>query len=365
MATTDNAVYFCGYLPDHFTEWNGVGSPTYTAVVKPSAWSGWNTPWEITLTSTLATLSNGLYGCLWGNFVDPTSGASITLNTFWTSVVAWINSAANETAAALTNYCPVVYHCAAGFLLIKQAPGVSNTLKLYLTPSITDSTQYIDLGLSFNPSTTTPNILTLNVNGAGTTTGSISFYNNNILIGTWSGDLTSYSDFGAVSFHRLYGSSTTNYMAFFYCLTTNFSLLNNYLDVQTISGIGTDTDWGTNTTSFATMPTNYADFSDGLYGDTVGDKMTLTYASTPAAVGYEPKAVCISHGIVTGTAGGDIEVQGMVKNPTTGVETTLGTHSVSTTGAQDTFSMTVNPATGEKWTLAEVNSTEFGLIRAK
>lgn len=348
-------IYALGTTPDQFTGWGGAGSPIYgdRAATNTSLGSLQSTSLN---TSTASGEPNGWgYGCLWLPFTQ-------TVTDFWFSSWGSFNGQAAATEAALANYSCVVFHFSNGnYMFMRASTTVNYAQRLILSPSLTDSTQFVDLGIPYTAALSTVTKLNFYITGCGTTSGTIAWYNDATPIGKWTGDLTNYPSVTAVSFHR---DSTSNsaYLTIAYGLASDVCTIGHTLNYEVISGTqGTRADWAGDTTSFTEYPVDYTT-TDGLYAvkqsDTCTFKPTKTY-SLPTTTGAQLGTVVLQGSMVSDVT--DATIAPFVLDGTTsgvGTSTTL-----STAGKSYSFNLSTNPATGAAWTMADINAAELGFVR--
>lgn len=416
MPALTNEVYFCGYHPEHFTGWGGQGKSVYASFVNSDSVEPHGIGYTL-IDNSVANQTWG-YGCLWGPFAD-NLGAPTTLNDFFVGAElnlwnpycvyrnAWgaYNMNLSITEADGLQYAPLVLHCTGGYLVLKVRPGASNSpnsgyamITMYLATDLNDFSTYTDLNMQFNmipngnvdvyPTGNAPPLVSISVSGAGTSSGkiyakitNIDFNNSNAVTEqTWTGDLTQFSDFSAISFHS-FGPSTLaispsgNDAGFYsavnagsrvyFCFVTNFDTRDAYLDYSYATTAGTETGWSGDLTTFSTFPTNYFGFG-GLYATAAGQTETLKFnaAFTPD-VGLEPKVLIASSGAVTDSASTVAEVALCIKDPTTGNIVNGAPVTVNDLGQEQKWIFSTDILKNASWTTANINSYEFGLTRTK
>lgn len=355
-----STVYFCGYRLEHFAGLAGIGSPVYTTATASDTNEA-NSLGYVTIYATSPNADWG-YGCLWGNFISP-SGVSIPTNNFWVTFETNIACTTAYTETQLQQFSPVVIRGQSGtaFLHIRPTPNATNSFRLLLSPSLTDPTGFIDLGI---PCSITAGInkFSIQVSGAGTTNGVITWYSNGSLIGTWTGDMTNYANFNAISFHN---SSPSTGQYFYYCYVTDYETRHSYLNYATANAQGSDVDWTGNLTPFSTYPVNYGVLG-GMYATGVGQKATYKFNKTfTDQSGYIPSAVVISSAVVTDSASTIASVAGVVKDPVAGTDAETLSQTPNANGNGITWYLTQDPLLTADWALANVNGYEFGLERTE
>ena len=354
-------IYACGAQPDHYTGWGGVGSPIYSNVYTASGRFNHNLSDIDMWVSTPSGEPNGWgYGCLWMSFTNPSDHTPISLTDFWVATAGFYSANTTQALSSTGNLASMVLHTADGkYLMWKSGCPSANTGCLVLSPSLSDTDAYIDLGIRLSASGVS--ILNIHVSGCGTANGIIEVYTNTAKVGSWSGDLTEYSSFSAVSLHRDTDTSAT-YLSVAYLFVTDVSTYGHDFNYETVSGTqGTRTDWVGNTASFSAYPVDYTS-TNGLYAvaqsDTCTFKPTKTY-SLPTTVGAQLGTVLLQGSLVSDITDAAVAPY-VLDGATSGAGTSV---TLSTTGKNYSFNLTTNPATGTAWTMADINAVELGFVR--
>lgn len=268
---------------------------------------------------------------------------------------------------ALMEYSPMVIHSTTNnvYVQLKASTTNINEYRVLLCTSLTDISTYKDTGIIIpitDTGTTAPPITRFSIQftGFGTTSGSIVAYVSGKKVGTWTGDLSSYSDFDQISFHKGSPDSATN---FYYCYVTDYATRYSYLEYQTASKLGTSTDWSGDLTTFSTYPVNYYTIG-GLYATDANQVVTFGYANPfDVASGYVPSAVVFSSALITDADSTDAEVAGVVKGTST--SSVSYTQTPNADGSCITWYYGEDPVASTDWTITNVNGYEFGLERTK
>lgn len=353
-----------GYTPNDYTGWGGVGSPVYSSV--NGTWTAGNSSAFVQLQYGL-TVAHGQVGCLWLPFAKSVNTFSITAD------IAFYGGG--------TGYCPVIIHTAAmnAWLVLSYdvatSVGQNWPFYWYLAPNLSDVSTWTKISPFFvNGYSGTQFLYCVEVEGAGTANGVIRFYNDSnvyvgTLIGTWTGDLTNYKDFNAVSFHA--PSITSSYDSHFEvtnlygCVVSDKRLRGAWmLHYMYDSDAGTYSEWAGSAAYFATVPSVYSSYGSGYYASTVGARLTFGVENSeiPNKTGfqiYEVRTVAnIRGGYDSPTAVAPYLYDTVGKTGVTGDAVTMNPD-----GQSVTYSYPVNPVSGVTWTSADLKQYEFGLIR--
>lgn len=349
-------IYALGTLPEHYTGWGGIGAPAL-GTLTPSN-STFNNGPTISMNTSVASGEPGGWGwgCGWLPFT-----AQVT--DVWFSTWGYFNVQSGGTESQVVNISPLVFHFSNGNYLFMRVGSSNNSQRLILSPSLTDSTKFIDLAITYHAASyAAVSKLNFHISGCGTTSGKISWYNDTVLLGTWTGDLTDYPAVVAASFHRDVVDLGSVYMTFAYGLASDYCLLGHTLSSEIISGTAASRkDWVGDVTSFTQHNTNYTT-TDGLYathqGDTVSFAPTKTY-SIPSTVGAQIGTVVLQGGLVSDVA--DATVAAFVMD---GASTASGiSKTLTTSGNNLIYDMPVNPITNAAWVIGDVNAAEIGFTR--
>ena len=356
-----------GYTPNDFTGWGGEGSPVYTEV--DGSWTGTTGAGNIKLTHTLAINTSGVgHGCAWLPFTQ-------SLNTFSVFFDIDMYGAGDDVRGSAE---PVIIHTAAmdGWIVLKHDSTLSSTdywpMYWYLTSDLLDTTKYIKISpYMFNGYLETWRFYCLEIENAGTTDGVIRFYQDTstyvgTLIGTWTGDLTDYKDFDAISFHAP-TPYTQDHMNIGNVVVSDSRLRAAWCAHYIYnSDAGTYSEWLGSASYFTTVPSVYSSYGSGYYASTVGARLTFGVENTeiPNKIGfqiYEVRTVANMRGGYDTTT----SVAPYLYNAADETHVIGNAVDMDPDGKTITFSYPVNPVTGLTWTLADLEQYEFGLIRTE
>lgn len=358
-----NTVNFCGYRLEQFSGEGNTGSPIYTSITATDS-KEFKGLGYITLGETTQNAGWG-YGALYGGFIDST-GASTKLTSFWATFEVDMNNTTLATEANLVQYSPVVIRNSSSntYLHVKASTTTLNTFRILLSTSLTDTSTYKDTGITFpivnsaTSGTNTISRISINVTNAGTSSGTITVYSSGKKMGTWTGDMTSYTDFDQISFHKATPTDNTN---FYYAYVTDYATRYSYLDFRNATKYGTSQDWVGDFTTFATYPVNYYTIG-GLYATEASQVVTFGYASDfTSATGYVPASVVFSSSVITDADSTVATVAGVVKNSTT--SSVSYTRTPTADGNCFSWYYGSDPIASADWTLSTVNAYEFGIER--
>lgn len=351
-----------GHTPDDFTGWGGTGSPVYTSL--QGTWTGSAQTGTIYLVAGLPVNSSGReYGCLWLPFTQ-------SVNTF---SVRFTMSSSGAPQARGTGE-PVVIHSAAmnAWLVLTTDYSLYATnywpYYWYLTTDLADSSKYVKISpYLFNGHDTTTRTLVVDVENAGTTSARIRFYLDTTspggtLIGSWSGDLSDYGPFDAVSFHAPTKLNSDYLHVSSVAVSTSTLRASTMYTYMYNSDAGTYTEWSGSNAYFSTVPINYGTYGNGYYATAVGQRLTFGAEATEVSVptGFQIYDVALTAAL-KGGYGTATSVAPLIVSST-------DTHTGDTTttvpdGETVTWHYASDPVTGGKWSLANLTGYEFGLIR--
>lgn len=358
-----------GSMPNDFTGWGGTGSPSYTQSITVSNTAGY---WLFTrMMGSLAIGSNGFgRGCLWLPWSE-------SANTF--SVLTKQGFQGSSTGST-TDTAAVVIHNKTMTAWIVLRIGFSTinntTFAWYLTTDLTDSAKYTNIsnGVFTTTSGASTTVSVIDVQGAGTVNGKINFYADitegyppGTVAGTsWSGDLTDYADFNAVSFHAP-GSTSSTLVNVVCAQVSTESLRGCRITEVAEATAGTYAEWTGTLSQSATSPVNYSAYGSGLYAYAVGNRKTFAASdetSMPTS-GYELRSVQLS-ATLTGGMRTTTQVSAYVYNPTAKTSATGSTtYTCSSDGGIMKQVWETDPITGTYWTRADFAAYEFGVIRVE
>lgn len=357
-------IYACGSRPDHFTGWGGTGNPVYESYAASDA-NQVNGLGNIALnTGASSGEPNGWgYGCLWLDFKD-SSGNKTALSDFWVGMNGYFLTSVYGPITNFAQYSGWVLHSSSGtYLMSKCASTTAYGYELYLSPSLSDTTQYIDIGISIPRSSGTGlHILDIHVSGAGTSDGLIEAYRDGVLMGSWSGDMTDYADFNALSFHRDNSSGSTCLSVTYGFVTDTCTVGHNFNTESIAKAPDLRADWTGDVTTFTTYPPDYTS-AGGLYATSYNVAVSFAPVKTYAApaVGSYVGAVVMQGSLVSDEAIAQVSAFAISSD---GLSTATGAPvTINQTGKNVTYTLTTNPISGSVWNITDVNSVEFGFAR--
>ena len=299
--------------------------------------------------------------------IDP-AAVDISGTTSGNGIGATFNVTSNSSLEyALIEYSPMVIHSTTNnvYVQLKASTTNINEYRVILCTSLTDITTYKDTGIIIpitDTGTDSPPITRFSIQftGFGTTSGSIEAFISGKKVGSWTGDLSSYSDFDQISFHKGSPESPTN---FYYCYVTDYATRYSYLEYQTATKLGTTAEWSGDLTTFSTYPVDYYTIG-GLYATDANQVVTFGYDKQfDVLTGYVPSAVVFSSALITDDDSTEAEVAGVVKGTST--SSVSYTQAPNADGSCITWYYGEDPVANTDWTIANVNGYEFGLERTK
>ena len=259
-----NQIYFTGFRAEHFTGWNGVGSPSYTGVSSTSSTLDPNSVGYISLSTSGNVIWKDLsisglepvYFCVAVNsgtaqnsygsfFITDGSNAirifPISSNDNQTNDIIRFDTGTYDTTNRFTQV-------ASSTIYINQSTSTLNPrqVKFFLKIYSSNNTTYDK------------------VDFCATSTASNSLSSATTI--TLSNPLTSIKS--------IYSTSLSSNNLFFYCVVSNFDLTWSYLDYTTASSVGSTNQWSGDVTSFSTYPVNYLS-TGGMYSNTTGTSVRL------------------------------------------------------------------------------------------
>ena len=365
------AIIAYGSTPDDFTGWGGTGSPSYTSVNVVTTTAGY---WLFTrFIGSLAVGTNGFgRGCAWLPFKTSTNSFTMALK----------GGLQGYGIGSTTDTAVVVIHnktMTAWFVLrFGFVSGNNSSMAWYMTTDLTDSTKYVNLsGVAISSTQNASDTMTLiEVSGAGTTAGKINFYADvtegypaGTLTKTWTGDLTDYKDFSAVSIHAPGPTSASLFNLVSVAVSTTPLRGCRITEVAggTTTSPTTYAEWVGSLSQWVTAPVNYASYGTGLYAYAVGNRKTFVAGdetSIPAR-GYEIRNVSIRAALVGGM-NTTTQVSAYAHDPTTGNSATGTTvYDCVDSGGILWQSWDTDPITGLSWTDTNFARYEFGVVRVK
>lgn len=316
-----NKEYFRGCRLEDFTGWGGAGLPTWTSL--NMADTGQANKLDTIRMSQGTAIDNGLRGCLWGNFTDPDSGETALLNDFWFTFEyrssqrdanvwndghigdGWGWGVVDMSDATKYTYTAFVLHSATDkqMLMLRPKWG-TNVHAMCITDSIGDISRDIDLGMPTFAPDGAIHRHSIQIKGGGTPNGQINWYMDGNLFGTYSGDLSTFRNFSAISFHGDIGTGRGGYRGwinhygdFTYVFVTNYKSIRAYLDYRIGSGVQAGGDWQGDPSDFKTYPAQLNTLN-GIYATKDNQAVTPTFSKqfTAKAI-YYPKSVKTAIGV--------------------------------------------------------------------
>lgn len=360
-----STLYTSNFRLEHFSGWS-TSAPDYASVTSSDT-AEQNKLGYIVPASDQQDSNPYVLGCLRSNIVDGI-GTSVDLSNLW---IAWQDVSLN--AGSNTELIQLIVHGKdkngneAFVFLTKQSTSTTNTVvNVYMNTELAFNTPI----MTFNITDTNSKLIRLsyiNIQGAGTDSGSITVYTQPAAdytklstLGTWSGDMTDYVSFNSVTYHRtMTGTGSNNYL--YYLLVSDFRLLKMIFSYSVASAIGTFSDWSGTMTSFSTYPVDFLTYGTGLSATSINKKETFTFPSITQTQGFTPVAVVYSAAVKAGLEIADPIIEDVVTDGSNIY--TSETKDVSQTGSALMWSYTLNPLIGAKWTVTSVNSTQLGVNR--
>lgn len=368
-----------GMGPEDFTGWDDVSSPVYTGMWATTIWK---TIWgrtAIELTTSIVDPISKTFSCIKLPFTESVNTFSTQMNRFFGTRSAFTGGINPAGARVLS-----VWHADNNCKLVCAPNGTVNTFDMYLTTDFYTWSEWVPLNIPFTISSEWANF-TVRVTGGGTNTGTVTInygdgsggYMENGKTVSWSGDLTEYANFNAVSCHDPFSSSDGAYVTNVAAATEDLS--GAFIGCFIPQTAGTISGWYNSgyTTAAGSTPSVVATYSNALYGLTPNTAQTFIAASGFQTSGSTTTTVLsstyiVKYVIATATAfvpdpTTEASMQPIVYNPTTATTTAL--NATAKTPTADTTVLrwvsTDNPETTTRWSSADLLRYQFGFERVK
>ena len=344
-------IYFCGYRLEHFTGWNGIGSPSYSSVATTSS----------NEQNSLGYISLGNNQVLWGD-INNEDYEPIYISA--------------EMYHSQYNHFGNIYLCDTNNGIVGVGFNRNNDNYLYVnawsgtfdgTSSITRSS----LGsIKETFGYTVVRVYRLYIklySSNGTSYDKLDAYysssNNSyspVLIGSYS--LSSpLSNIKSCFVFKDTIYNTYGYQTLFYMCSANFDLTKSYLDYTTISSPGYTSQWSGNNAPFQQYPISYT--SSGGYSSSTNNtsqSYTLTRKLNSTSVTIMPLALITSSNDIATNSSGSISPYFTDGNNSI---TTSDISTVTTSGNTSNFYFYQNPLTNKNWTTNDINNIQVGLTK--
>ena len=278
-----NQIYFSGFRVEHFTGWDGVGTPTYSSVSQSSSIDSLSMIY--CGTTTVGTYS--LQGCLWGELSGTISDEIHIMycvyqeNGGYPSDTTPIMIHGKNTSGDRTRVFQINQSNSNGIYSITE--------NFYMFPNSSTSSQLLSYSYGSSSDNEKYRIFYISITGIGTTTGNISIsYKNEgtdgvTQLGSYSGDLSNITEIESISLHNSLNAQYSE-QEYLYCVVSNFDLSNSYLDYAVASSIGYQSGWSGVTTDFSTYPVTLSQTditnNSGVYCVTPNQSVSYTLSKT-------------------------------------------------------------------------------------
>ena len=360
-----STLYVSNFRLEHFSGWS-TSAPDYASVTSSDT-SEQNKLGYIIPASDQQNSNPYVLGCLRSNITDSTN-TEVDLNNLW---IAWqdvsLNAGSNTELIQLIVHGKDASNNEVYVFLSKKSTSTANTVvNVYMNTELAFNTPI----MTFNVNDTNSKLIRLsyiNIQGAGTDSATITVYTQQAsdyttlsTLGTWGGDMTGYSNFNSVTYHRtMTGTGSSNYL--YYLLVSDFRLLKMIFSYSVASSIGTYSDWSGTMTSFSTYPVDFLTYGTGLSTNSTNKKETFKFTNISQVQGFTPVAVVYSAATKAGLELTNPTLEDVVTDGTNVYSS--ATKTVSQTGSALVWNYLLNPLVGSRWTVTSVNSTELGVNR--
>lgn len=367
-----------GLSPEDFTGWDDVSSPIYTGVDHSSPCNTqWGRPHILLTTSTVDPISK-TYSCMKLPFSEAVNAFSVNMNRYFGTRSAFTGGISPTGARVFS-----VIHAKDGHRVVCAPTGATNTFDIYLVPDFYTWSTWVPLGMTFVVSGQFTNF-TILIKGGGTASGEIELtygvgsdgYMESPTTLSWTGDLTDYHDFVAVSCHDPFSSADGADLLSVVAATED--LTGAYVCVYIPQTAGTISGWynGSYTAAAGSIPAVVATYTNGLYALAPNTQQTFvpsaayqsgSSSSTKLLYNYTVAYVVakVAAFIQDDTTGSTL--QPIVYDPTTKVATPMGDAPQAPTVAlnQMVWISSKDPSTDRAWSDIDLLRYELGYERVK